>query len=302
VYVTDRDDDERTARVPGAVPITCVNLPSDKAVASACSDQSVVVRVRARDSVIDNLTGADFTASADLSAVTSDTETVSVIVDSQRSGVDIIDVSPPQITVHLEDLIIRQVPVGTHLVGAPLRGFEIATVGLQPTEAVVSGPQSLVDRVAAVEVDIDLTGVRTNLSETLLLHARDDRGGDIRNVVVDPESATVEVELRQLLFSAPFVVQPNVTGAPATGFVVSGVQIEPPFVTVSGPADIFQSLDPSGGISTEPISIDGATADVVRPAVLRLPQGATVEQPAVTVRVIITRFSPGGTPASPRAP
>ena len=41
------------------------------------------------------------------------------------------------------------------------------------------------------------------------------------------------------------------------------------------------------GVLTEPVDIDGAQADVVRPVALRLPPGANVEQPVVTVRVSI---------------
>jgi YbbR domain-containing protein len=187
------------------------------------------------------------------------------------------------------------VPVRTRLIGAPLRGFEIGEITLEPDEAVVSGPQSLIDRVAALEADVDLTGVRTNFTETLLLHARDDQGGEIKNVTVDPESGVVGVELVQVEFSSPFIVQPVISGTPAPGFVVTGLEVQPPFVVVTGPSDVFQNLDPTQGIPTEPISIDGASADVVRPAALVLPEGARVEQPAITVRVIIVRLNSAST-------
>lgn len=289
VYVTDKNDAERTARVPGAVSVECVNVPAAKAVSSPCSDQTVVVRVRAPDSVLKDLTSLDFTATADLSAVTSDTDTVRVIVDPKGARVDIIEVSPAEFTVHLENLTSRSVPVRTRLVGPLPRGFEVAATTLEPAEAVVSGPQSLVNRVAAVEADLNLTGVHANFSQTLLLYARDDQGADMKSVTADPESARVSIELRQLEFSAPFIVVPTITGSPAPGFVVAGLQIEPPFVVITGPSDVFQGLNPTQGIATEPISIDGASADVVRPLTLRLPLGSRVEQPSVTVRVIISR-------------
>ena len=296
VYVTDKNDTERTARVPGAVPIECVNVPSGKAVSSSCSDQKVVVRVRAPDSVFDDLTALDFAATADLSDVEGDVATVRVTVDPKEPRVDIVDVLPAEITINLEELTSSSVPVRTRLVGAPPRGFEIAAITLEPAEAVVSGPQSLVARVAAVEADLDLTGVRTNFSQTLLLAGRDDQGADIKNVTIDPESVRVSVELRQLEFSAPFIVVPSLAGSPAPGFVATGLQVDPPFVVVTGPADVFQGLDSTQGITTEPISIDGATTDVIRPLTLRLPDGAQVEQPVITVRIIIMG---AGTPTVP---
>ncbi len=288
VYVTGQSDSDRTARLPGVIPVDCVNVPSGKAISPPCSDQAVVVRVRAPDSAFDDLTALDFTATVDLSNVTTDRATVRVTVDPQESRVEIVEVSPSEITISLEDLTSRTVPVRTRLVGAPPRGFEVTATTLEPSEALVSGPRSLVTRVAAVEADLNLTDVRTDFEQTLLLVARDDQGADIKNVAVEPESVRVSVDLQQLEFSAPFVVIPSITGSPAPGFIAAGLQIEPPFVVISGPADVLQSLDPARVIATEPISIDGATADVVRTVALRLPDGARVEQSVVTVRVTIS--------------
>jgi YbbR domain-containing protein len=299
VYVTDKNDTERTARVPGAVRIECVNVPPGKAVSPSCGDQTVVVRVRGSDSALKDLTSLDFHATADLSDVTSDTASVRVIVDPKVPRVNVIDVSPTEITVRLEKLTSRNVPVRARLGGPPPRGYDVASTVLEPAEAVVSGPQSLVERVAAVEADLDLTGVHANFHQTLLLHARDDQGADMQNVAVEPESARVTVELRQLELSAAFIVVPAITGSPAAGFVASGLEVTPAFVVVTGPADVFQALDPTAGVATEPISIDGASADVVHTVALRLPPGAVLQQPGVTVRVIITPLRIGT--ASPAA-
>ncbi len=289
VYVTDQNDSERTARVPGSVPVECVNVPASKAVSPPCTDQTVIVRVRAPDSAIDELTSGDFTATADLTNVEGDTGTVRVAVDPLEPDVTVIDVSPAEITIRLEELTSRSVPIRTRLVGPPPRGFEVAGTTLEPEEAVVSGPASLVARVAAVEADLNLTGVNASFTQTLLLTARDDQGADLKNLTVDPESVQVAVEMRQLEFSATFIVEPVITGSPAQGYVATGLAIEPQFVTITGTADVFQTLDPTAGIQTEPISIDRATADVVRPATLRVPEGARVEFPTVTVRVFISQ-------------
>src|SRR3990172_9049482 len=61
VYVTDKENPEQTGRVPGAVPIEVVNVPSDQAV-SSLSRESVSVRVRAPESIFQELTPEDFRA------------------------------------------------------------------------------------------------------------------------------------------------------------------------------------------------------------------------------------------------
>jgi len=296
VYVTNRDDPERTGRVPGSVAVECVNVPLDKAESPPCSDQSVTVRVRAPESVFDRVTADDCRATADVAAVSGEDVPVPVRVECDRARVEVIDWSPAQISVTLENVTSRAVAVRSQIVGAPPRGFQSQAVVVQPEEVVVSGPESLVGRVASVEADLDLTAVRASFNQTVLLKARDEQGGDIRGVNLDPTTAQVSVTMVQLEFSAAFVVQPDISGTPAAGFRAAGIQIEPPVVTISGAAEVFQSLDPLRGIPTEPISIDGASGDVVSVVALRLPQGARVEQPGVTVRVIV---EPVTTPASP---
>ncbi|OGO49509.1 MAG: hypothetical protein A2148_05430 [Chloroflexi bacterium RBG_16_68_14] len=288
VYVTDKENPEQTGRVPGSVPIEVVNVPSDQAVFSL-SRESVSVRVRAPESVFEELTPEDFRATVDLSAVTDQQAIVDVQVESKEPRVKVVDVSPSQVAVQLEGVTSRTVPVRTQLVGTPPRGFEAREITVQPAEAVVSGPESLVSRVEAAVADVNLTGVSTNFEQTLLLEARDEQGGNIQGVNVEPESVLVEVELVQLEFSAVFIVLPAVSGTPGAGFSVTGIEVNPPFVIVSGPADVFQTINPADGITTEAVSIDGASADVVRTVALRLPPGATVERPGVTVRVIIER-------------
>ena len=65
------------------------------------------------------------------------------------------------------------------------------------------------------------------------------------------------------------------------------IQVDPVFVTISGPTEVFAGIDPVAGITTEAIPIDGATDDVVAVKPLLLPDGARVDQPGVTVRIVI---------------
>ena len=288
VFVTDQDDPETTRRVPGTIPVECVNIPSGKAAAPPCSEtKSVTVRVRAVESVLDDLTADDFTATADLADATTDEVSVAVRIESQEARVDVIEITPGQITVRLEDVTFRTVPVRTKLVGTPPRGFEAGELTVVPEAAIITGPESLVARVQAVEADVNLTGVRTSYEQTLILQARDEQGGNVLGINIDPGSAVVTAEIEQLEFSSAFVVQPEISGVPATGFSVTAIEVEPPLVNVTGPASVFQTIDPIDGISTVPVSIDGASADVVRTVAIQLPQGASVDQEQVTVRVVI---------------
>jgi len=286
VYVTDKENPERVVRVPGAVPIETVNVPPDQAVFPPL-DESVTVRVRAPEAAIGGLEPEDFRASVDLADVTSQQVTVPVRVEPNDPRVEVVEVQPAEVVVHLEDVTSRSVPVQPNLVGAPPRGYQAGTPLIEPLEVVITGAETLVGRVDAVEADVNLTGARTDFQETLLLQARDELGGNIQGVKIEPESAVVRVEITQLEFSGAFIVRPDVSGSPADGYNVTSVRVEPAIVILTGPAEVFQNIDPVEGISTEAVSIEGASTDVVRPVALRLPSGATTEQPTVTVRISI---------------
>ena len=288
VFVTDQDDPETTRRVPGSIPVECVNIPSGKAAAPPCLEtKSVTIRVRATESVLDDLRADDFTATADLAEATTDEVSVAVRIESNEARVDVIEVTPSQINVRLEDVTFRTVPVRTKLVGTPPRGFEAGELTVAPEAAIITGPQSLVARVQVVEADVNLTGVRTSFEQTLILQARDEQGGNVLGINIQPGNAVVTAEIEQLEFSSAFVVQPEIAGLPATGFSITAIEVQPPLVNVTGSASVFQTIDPIDGISTVPVSIDGASADVVRTVAIQLPQGATVDQEQVTVRVVI---------------
>jgi YbbR domain-containing protein len=295
VFVTDRANPEVTRTLSSSVTIEAVNVPTDQAVASL-TPSTVRVQVRAPEDVFNDLSPEDFTATVDLSSVATPEASVLVEVETGRARVEIVGKTPAQVRVQLENVTSRTLRLETNLVGAPPPGFQAGNVSIQPEEAVVRGPQSRVENVASIQVDVNLTGLRTNFQQTLIPQARGAGGDPIQGVTIEPESAVVAIEIVQIEFSRVVAVQPDITGSPAPGYIVTGIEVTPTLVTVSGPADVFQALDPVAGVQTEEITIAGASADVVRPVALRLPAGARVEQASVTVRVIIEPI-PSNTPS-----
>jgi len=287
VFVTDREDPDRTAFVLGTVPIEAINVPPDQAVLSI-SESGVRVRARAPESVFDNLTTEDFRATVDLSDAVGEQITATVMVESLERRADVVDFTPTEVRVTLEPVIQRSVPVGVREVGGLPRGFRLGEVVVDVSEAVVTGPERLVNQVVVAEADVNLAGADADFEQRVPLQARDGQGGDVQGVSVEPEAAVVQVAVEQLEFSAAYIVQPNVTGTPAVGYNVTAISVTPAFVTISGPADLFAALDPIAGILTDAVSIDGATTDVVRTVALQLPAGATVAAPGPGVTVTVT--------------
>lgn len=291
VFVTERANPERTGGVPNSVSLEVVNVPQGLAVCSL-SAESVTVRARASESVLDRLTAADFRATIDLADVTGDEVTVAVTVKSEEPRAEVVSFSPAQVRIDLESVTTRTVPVRANQIGGPPRGFEEGEITVEPEEALVTGPTCLVILVDRVTADVNLVGVRTTLDQTVLLQPQNELGGPIRGVNVEPNNATVRAEIEQIEFSQPFIVRPDVRGLPAEGHDVTGIQVDPAVVVVAGPADVLESIDAVRGIETEVVNIDGATADVAQTVALRLPEGARAERTIVTVRVTVAPAQP----------
>jgi YbbR domain-containing protein len=289
VFVTSEENPDRTERVPGAVPINVVNVPEGQAVFSL-SEPSVVVRSRAPESVHETLTAEDFEATVDLSGVTSRTATVRVEVESNESRAEVVDVTPADVTVTLESITTRTVPVETDLVGTPPPGYDIGAITVDPIGVEVTGPESLVGEalLESVIAEVNLTGVRNDIQQTVLLEPRDAGGNVIAGVDVEPESARVSVTILQIEQTRRFAVRPVIEGSPAPGYNVSLIGVQPALVEVTGSAEALSAIDGIIGIPTDAISIEGATESIEgRSVALQLPEGVSSQVNSVTVTVSI---------------
>ena len=283
VFVTEEENPTRSGLFPGRIEVQAVNVGADIAVANVFP--TVDVRIQARDDRWDDLTTANFRAIVDLNGLTAREQTVPVRVEvDDARGVRVIAVEPPAITVNLEDIVTRIVPVEPRLVGALPRGF--AALGAVPARLTVevSGPENLVDLVVSAGVDVNVTGLTVGLSQTLELVARGAGGGEIRGVAIDPPDIRVEVEIEQTTLTRVVPLDVELVGEPAPGYRVSGVQIQPGVFTIEGEFDALQGVD---GLSLGQVLLDGVRENLSVMLTPSLPPGVNAASPG-EIEVIIS--------------
>ena len=284
-FVTEEENPTRTDFFSGAIPVETVNVPEGLAVA-ALSDGAVSVRVSAPEDTWDDLTIEDFRAVADLSTAKARENTVTLRFESKRRRVDVMEVFPPRVTVTLEPVTTKVVPVTVKLIGAPPLGYATVPGKTTPEQVEVTGAESLVALVEEAVADVNVQGVRVPLEQVFTLVPRDGRGGDIEGVTLNPGTVEVVLPIVQREITQAYVVTPMLRGTPSDGFNVTSISVEPPFVVITGTIEALQSLTV---VATDEVDVDGATSDVVRAAKLRLPPGLTVAgSDTVTVRVSVS--------------
>lgn len=284
LYVTDAENPQEVRTFNSAIPIRFVNVPNDLAVANA-SEATVRIRIEAPSSDLDGLEQDDFEATVDLGGLARGTQNVAVEVSPSSGSIDIADVTPARIDVTLEDSRSKEVPVRVTLIGSPQTGFAAASTEVDPSNATVTGAESLVQLVDHVVAEVNLTALNVDITdERVPLQPRDARGGQISRVTVNPITASLAVEIEQRDFSLEFAVTPSISGEPAPGFNVESISIDPRVVVITGPLEVLQSIDAVRGVTTSEISIADAREDVTRTVELVVPEGARL-QGVSTVRI-----------------
>ena len=287
LFVTDHQNPQETQAFSGSIPITFVNVPTDLAVANT-SETTVRIRIEGPRNELKALNSEDFTATVNLGGFQKGQSSAAVDVTSSNGRVNVTEVTPSRVDVSLESLRTNVVNVRVVLVGSPQQGFAATGQQADPQQATITGPESLVALVDSVVAEVNLTGLRSDFTDSIALQPRDVRGGAISRVTVNPGRARVTALIKQQDFSQDFVVAPVISGQPAAGYNIGGIAIEPSVVSVTGPLSVLQSIDAVRGIQTSEISVTDARSDVQRTVELVLPSGARLQTGTPAIRVTVT--------------
>jgi len=283
-FVTEEENPTKTDCPAGDIPVETVNVPEGLAVAGL-SDAVVSVRASAPQDICDRLTVQDFRAVADLSLAKARENSLTLRVTSSRSQVKVILASPSTVTVILEPVTTKVVPISVKLIGTPPLGYATVPGKTTPEQVEVTGAESLVALVQEAVADVNVQGLRVPLEQAFPLVPRDSRGGDIEGVTLNPGTAEVVLPIVQRQITQAYVVTPLLAGTPADGFNVTSISVEPQFAVITGTIEALQSLTT---VTTDEVDVDGAASDVVRAVKLQLPPGLTVAGgDTVTVRVAV---------------
>ena len=250
------------------------------------SDLGAVRRIRylAPEDLGLRLDSSSFRAVVDLSKVspTGGRTSVAVRVIAVDPRIQVVDYEPRQITVQLDEVISRMVPIRAVLGPIP-SGLDIGEPVLSANETTVTGAASIINQVAEAQarLSVDASGIDIDrIVDLLPVDAAD-------QVLFQVDLAPGNVRVRLAIFTdrqtRSLPVRPIVVGTPAVGFEVASVTVDPLVISVEGDVD---NLAPLEFADTAPVSISGSSSDVAVDTPLQLPDG--VQAPNVeSVRVTI---------------
>ena len=290
---TEATDPTQEAPFVSSIPIETTGLDEDM-LAYGMNGTRVRVELRAPQSVWETLSSNDLRAYIDLSEVTTGTLSVPIEVDVQVEPVQVLKITPPEVSLTVERIAEKEITITTRLEGTPLFGFRADEPEVVPQTIRVRGPASWVATVTQAQVTISVedqqNDVRGDYEPALL----DENEDPVDNVESIPKAVTVNAPISPLGYVRDLAVTVAWEGQPAPGYRIANLVVDPQLVKVYGRVELVRSAP--GYLLTQPISLDTLTQSLTTTVALQMPEGLSLispPRPYVTVSLTIEAIQSG---------
>ncbi len=202
---------------------------------------TVSFRVTAKRSVMEKLSGSDFTATADLNYLEDDGRVPVTIVANSGSGGITISSKQQFIQLVVGDQMTVKHDITVETTGDPADGCKVSETKANPASVSISGPDDVIKKVAKVVAYADVEGANENLSCNATLHFLDQAGNEIdqSRISTDQDAITVDVTISHVK-SVP--VQVETSGSLADGLTLESIVVNPSTVDITGNADVINEI------------------------------------------------------------
>ncbi len=261
-----------------------MNLPNNMMVFNV--PDKVMVKIRGtRTKVSDNLENK-ITASLNLKNVTEGQQSLPVKV-SFAAG-DVVQVTPNEVSVYVDTVSEKKVPVITRVVGAVSSDMTIGHSIITPAQVTLRGATHRMNKVNKVVAPIDVTDHQGDFQTESELVAVSDDGYDIPNMKIIPERVMVQATMVSQMLSVDIPVQLVVSGELPKDVTVTKTEILPEKVRITAPPSLLKDLK---AINTKPVDVSKLTGSTVVAAELDLPEKVIPELRTVRIRLSVERQS-----------
>ena len=265
------------------VPISITNAPEGYQISKDV--ENVKMRVRAPRSLFSNIDETNFKAYVDLNGVDSGMQELQ-IQTVLPSGFELVSLGPTKITLNVDKIEQKQVPVRLNLSGIPGDGKVVASVDQSLQDITVEGPVSILNQVTAAVGYIGVNGNTENFSVTVPLIAVNDKDQEIEGIHLLPKTVDVSIILARGLNTKVIDIKPTLMSDLPNDYILKSVRVEPEKIEVSGNIDIIGNMT---YLSTENISLAEMSAPTKKTVKLVIPDGVTASVQEAVVTVEITK-------------
>ena len=244
----------------------------------------VVVKVRGtRTKVSDNLENK-IVATLNMKTATEGQQTIPVKVSFPNG--DVVQVIPSEVSVYVDTVSEKKVPVVTRIVGAISNDMTIGHSVITPAQVTLRGATHRIEKVNKVVAPIDVTDHQGDFQTESELVAVSEDGYDIPNMKIIPERVMVQATMVSQMLSVDIPVKLVMSGELPKGIIVTKSEVLPDKVRITAPPSMLKELK---AINTKPVDVSKLEGSMVVAAELDLPEKVIPELRTVQIRLSVER-------------
>lgn len=252
VYVVTAEAPQLERVLPIAVKVE--NLGDGLAVAQLPPSVSVRLRTPVRMEIHPE----NLTASVDLKGLGEGSWTVPVSV-KPIPGVTLMETRPDSVNLLVEKVETKTLTVEIVYFGQLPQGFTLGPSStIEPAAVSLKGPRSELQKAQRAVAPINLSQVRSQISQTAIVQVVDPEGMTLTGQQAEPSTVNVSIPINLASLFKTVPIRADLRGALASGYLVKQILVNPSIATLEG---TIGTLDRVSSLSTLPIPLNGQSAD-----------------------------------------
>ncbi len=266
------------------VPLTIRNIPENMIISSDVID-FVNVQVRGQRALLKTLRPRQINIGLNLQDAVEGENNVTLFPEEATlpDGLSVVRINPSQLTIKMDRLHDKVLPVVPTFMGTPASGYEMGKAAVMPDRVRVMGLENVLREVVRIETKhIDLFGKDQSFSEEVGLNSPN---GNI--LIKGAHTVKVDVEILEKLAERKFQDLPVRLRQPRAGVIITPSRVT---LTVQGPESLIHRLADASVEVVVPQPTEPGLHEVT-PEV-RLPDGCQLQKMEPrTVRVTVPKES-----------
>lgn len=279
IVVVNIDDPEVTRSISG-IPVNVLDegvITNQNQVYEIVSGDMVAITVTGPRSQVDKMTRDDFLAEAPFSEK-SNVDAVPIYVSFRNSKYEKtceINQKTRTMKLQVENIVSKSYEININNTGNEIAGYMIGKESLSPSTVTVTAPESIINVISKVQVNLDVSGHTESFNEELTIMYYTETGSVIpmgEHVNVSTETTNVSVQMYSI---KEVPLKFGSTGTVAEGYELVEITGNKQTVKIAGTAvNQIESIE----FPNELINISGASQDVVVniDVAAQLPGGTTL--------------------------
>ena len=220
------------------------------------------VTIRAKSSIINDLKEDDIVLEADFNKMTMDgTININAYSTRHNSNIDSINLSNQLVKLNVENKVEKYIPLNLAVTGMPAEGYIINKKKIEQNQIYISGPESIVSKIAKASAHVDISQTRGDVSTIakISLYSKEDAIIPQDRINLSIKQVSVQIEI---LATKEVPVEYRHIGSVASEYMLTGkIQSNYPVISIAGREDMLATINKLV-IAAEELNVEGAVENV----------------------------------------